>query len=903
MEAMNEARTSSKMERNPNTVYWEKLQLFADQNSWANLIMHWGDAGRQFRENQIMRLLMHNFPGPAGAFMALMPRINPATKKPYLPWGERWIEGINQTFDTMLDAVLFRENFARCQETNMQAGVAEDERFIKQMKTNGKRGRQSKMLEGITEIAGSFTELYRVITNPVNDRLYAKSYKKKSISGKRGRPAPDGTFIEFNMKKMPVIMVRGKYPFSDTVPEMNDCYALVGMDRPGNGNKAVTDWLITLKRTFRKKMEVLGYNTPYRYITPCSLEYWMDKINEDRRYFTDTDLLGRPTTRKRMFKASTILQLRENGSYRFYAEGMEDNDEGWQPDPMQDKAFISKIEDEFGIEKLKVEESNITNIAMNKRDNKSLYESVDEFGLDPTNYESYDDYLRDKAELMVNDVFEDLDYEQKQELINGLLDQDEDEWEDWCMNMYADYGATNMMANRNESVKNYLGRRRMIMEGKALTPEEKMDRWHKGTRKENIKACSDEKLKEYRKICRAKGYAEEVRQINAEIKRRKVEGVNESEVLDEAKKDGGPRNSVLYGFLLNKVAPIVAKTIVENGFTAEVHDNTKDKVKDIKVDVKKGGIGGITRIFVNYYNGETYIAISNHKFLNGNEKTALAFVSPLDNCVYIVPSPVLQSNWRNIMHSDRSIVSVSDALGMRNEISICDVAKVCELAEDEGYVYNMSADSAAKFHTELTKYEEVDTNERKRNMTESEMAKYPGFDVLCEGEAQPNFEEKKTLFTLPPEPKYRFQEEVTYYNWSQAYNALKFYNEKIANLVVPFLNSATAADGTAARKQISKMVYEAISIMRKLSKNPSKPEYPISEMMKPLVSIWNIARDYEGHYMETQGWNKNLWYKFIYDDCLEITHKYCKKFEQMLDELKSLIRTLSKSVNEFGDED
>lgn len=760
---MNEARTSSKTERNPNTVYWEKLQLFADQNSWANLIMHWGDAGRQFRENQIMRLLMHNFPGPAGAFMALMPRINPATKKPYLPWGERWIEGINQTFDTMLDADLFRENFARCQETNMQAGVAEDERFIKQMKTNGKRGRQSKMLEGITEIAGSFTELYRVITNPVNDRLYAKSYKKKSISGKRGRPAPDGTFIEFNMKKMPVIMVRGKYPFSDTVPEMNDCYALVGMDRPGNGNKAVTDWLIALKRTFRKKMEVLGYNTPYRYITPCSLEYWMDKINEDRRYFTDTDLLGRPTTRKRMFKASTILQLRENGSYRFYAEGMEDNDEGWQPDPMQDKAFISKIEDEFGIEKLKVEESNITNIAMNKRDNKSLYESVDEFGLDPTSYESYDDYLRDKAELMVNDVFEDLDYEQKQELINGLLDQDEDEWEDWCMNMYADYGATNMMANRNESVKNYLGRRRMIMEGKALTPEEKMDRWHKGTRKENIKACSDEKLKEYRKICRAKGYAEEVRQINAEIKRRKVEGVNESEVLDEAKKDGGPRNSVLYGFLLNKVAPIVAKTIVENGFTAEVHDNTKDKVKDIKVDVKKGGIGGITRIFVNYYNGETYIAISNHKFLNGNEKTALAFVSPLDNCVYIVPSPVLQSNWRNIMHSDRSIVSVSDALGMRNEISICDVAKVCELAEDEGYVYNMSADSAAKFHTELTKYEEVDTNERKRNMTESEMAKYPGFDALCEDRNR-GINETADPFVIPNEkqlsPRVRIQNRI-----------------------------------------------------------------------------------------------------------------------------------------------
>ena len=67
-----------------------------------------------------------------------------------------------------------------------------------------------------------------------------------------------------------------------------------------------------------------------------------------------------------------------------------------------------------------------------------------------------------------------------------------------------------------------------LFEGKALTPEEKMDRWHKGARKENIKACALEKLKEYRKICRAKGYTEEVKQINAEINRRKKEGINES---------------------------------------------------------------------------------------------------------------------------------------------------------------------------------------------------------------------------------------------------------------------------------------------------------------------------------------------------------------------------------------
>lgn len=60
-----------------------------------------------------------------------------------------------------------------------------------------------------------------------------------------------------------------------------------------------------------------------------------------------------------------------------------------------------------------------------------------------------------------------------------------------------------------------------LTEAKGLTPEEKMERWHLGTRKENIKACSDEKLVEYRKICRAKGYTEQVKLINAEIKSRK----------------------------------------------------------------------------------------------------------------------------------------------------------------------------------------------------------------------------------------------------------------------------------------------------------------------------------------------------------------------------------------------
>jgi hypothetical protein len=73
-----------------------------------------------------------------------------------------------------------------------------------------------------------------------------------------------------------------------------------------------------------------------------------------------------------------------------------------------------------------------------------------------------------------------------------------------------------------------------LMEGKALTSEEKMDRWHNGKRKENIKACSDEKLAEYLKICRKKGYTEEIKLINAERKARKAGSKKINESFDNA---------------------------------------------------------------------------------------------------------------------------------------------------------------------------------------------------------------------------------------------------------------------------------------------------------------------------------------------------------------------------------
>lgn len=59
-------------------------------------------------------------------------------------------------------------------------------------------------------------------------------------------------------------------------------------------------------------------------------------------------------------------------------------------------------------------------------------------------------------------------------------------------------------------------------EASNLTPEEKMRAWHNGARRENIKACSDEKLKNYLRICKQNNWSNEVRQIERELSARGI---------------------------------------------------------------------------------------------------------------------------------------------------------------------------------------------------------------------------------------------------------------------------------------------------------------------------------------------------------------------------------------------
>ena len=50
-----------------------------------------------------------------------------------------------------------------------------------------------------------------------------------------------------------------------------------------------------------------------------------------------------------------------------------------------------------------------------------------------------------------------------------------------------------------------------------------MRAWHNGTRKENIKACSVEKLKNYLRICKQNYWSDEADQIVQELSSRGIE--------------------------------------------------------------------------------------------------------------------------------------------------------------------------------------------------------------------------------------------------------------------------------------------------------------------------------------------------------------------------------------------
>lgn len=184
--------------------------------------------------------------------------------------------------------------------------------------------------------------------------------------------------------------------------------------------------------------------------------------------------------------------------------------------------------------------------------------------------------------------------------------------------------------------------------------------------------------------------------------------------INEGKSDSGLRNDVLYSFLTKRVTPIIVSALAAKGIKAEPHKFTeKETIHRALIDIKsKGGINGMKQFAINYYDGGDVIAISNDKFMNGVKASkGFLFVSPVDNCIYGIPSTVMQSSWRGIMIDRRdpriehsNVAIVMDALGMRNQISLCDPDLVRQLAVENGFVITMGQSDADKFKKELDEY-------------------------------------------------------------------------------------------------------------------------------------------------------------------------------------------------------
>lgn len=65
--------------------------------------------------------------------------------------------------------------------------------------------------------------------------------------------------------------------------------------------------------------------------------------------------------------------------------------------------------------------------------------------------------------------------------------------------------------------------------------EAKMDAWHNGTRKQNVKACSDEKLRMNLQICLDKGYTREAKILQNEIDARSNDEIIEGLGITKSK--------------------------------------------------------------------------------------------------------------------------------------------------------------------------------------------------------------------------------------------------------------------------------------------------------------------------------------------------------------------------------
>lgn len=116
--------------------------------------------------------------------------------------------------------------------------------------------------------------------------------------------------------------------------------------------------------------------------------------------------------------------------------------------------------------------------------------------------------------------------------------------------------------------------------------EGKMDAWHNGTRKQNIKSCSNEKLIMNYGICMAKGYEKEAAELKAEMDKRNInidEGLNDKKFVIVA------AYNEAYKYFEDEYADALVSTdngnyfIIPEADVEKIPEDAKSKKEDIKV--------------------------------------------------------------------------------------------------------------------------------------------------------------------------------------------------------------------------------------------------------------------------------------------------------------------------------
>lgn len=287
-----------------------------------------------------------------------------------------------------------------------------------------KEVRQVALSAGKTYYATSFADLYDIITK---ESEFNGRYKKN-----------DNGTISINMTEIPLTMIRSKYGLTKIDKDQSLVYILFGTNK-GN-SEAISQYMkYKLGSIFLEKYHsnqiLKSYYIDYYSLRPCGLKYWW--INGNVRFVTERE----EKTEIGSKDSNVEITISQDGECTLFINGRpfeSEIDPAVNPGNWRiTRPVEENKKDKYGFDI--IEESK----RLRNKKIRRLYEAIDKYGLNSDDYMTYEAYLRDKAEILIDDIFKGLDYEQKQNLIDSLIEQDENEWENWCMDIYTDYNTSN----------------------------------------------------------------------------------------------------------------------------------------------------------------------------------------------------------------------------------------------------------------------------------------------------------------------------------------------------------------------------------------------------------------------------------------------------------------------------